>query len=61
MAFGATLMFIVMTIVVLRSGKKVTVANPWGPHADTLEWTVPCPAPHHTFEELPKFNPTAAH
>jgi len=61
MAFGATLMFIVMTIVVLRSGKKVTVDNPWGPHADTLEWTVPCPAPHHTFEELPKFNPTAAH
>jgi cytochrome c oxidase subunit I len=61
LAFGATLMFVVMTIMVLRSGKRVTEANPWGPHADTLEWTVPCPAPHHTFEELPKFNPANSH
>jgi cytochrome c oxidase subunit I len=61
LAFGATLMFVVMTIMVLRSGKRVTEANPWGPHADTLEWTVPCPAPHHTFEELPKFNPASTH
>ena len=28
-------------------------ANPWGDGATTLEWTVPSPAPFHTFEELP--------
>jgi cytochrome c oxidase subunit 1 len=61
LAFGATLMFVAMTIMVLRSGKRVTEANPWGVHADTLEWTVPCPAPHHTFEELPKFAPANTH
>jgi cytochrome c oxidase subunit 1 len=29
-------------------------ANPWGEGATTLEWTVPSPAPFHTFEELPR-------
>lgn len=28
-------------------------ANPWGEGATTLEWTVPSPAPHHTFETQP--------
>ena len=28
--------------------------NPWGQGADTLEWTVPSPAPFHTFNELPQ-------
>ena len=27
--------------------------NPWGPGATTLEWTVPSPAPFHTFETPP--------
>ena len=35
--------------------KKVTVKNPWGEGATTLEWTVPSPPNFHTFEELPKF------
>ncbi len=33
--------------------KKPVEANPWGEGATTLEWTVPSPAPFHTFEELP--------
>jgi cytochrome c oxidase subunit 1 len=60
-AFASTLMFVAMTLYVLAKGKKVTEANPWGLPADTLEWTVPCPAPHHTFEELPKIAPSAHH
>jgi cytochrome c oxidase subunit 1 len=32
----------------------VTVNNPWNEYADTLEWTLSCPPPEHTFEQLPK-------
>jgi len=33
---------------------KVTLAdNYWGEGATTLEWAVPSPAPHHTFEDVP--------
>ncbi|MCA3266319.1 MAG: cytochrome c oxidase subunit I [Azospirillum sp.] len=60
-AFASTVMFVIMTLLVLARGRKVTAANPWGVPADTLEWTVPCPAPHHTFEELPKLAKTAHH
>ena len=28
--------------------------NPWGVGAMTLEWTLPSPAPFHTFETLPR-------
>jgi cytochrome c oxidase subunit 1 len=40
----------------------VTVpANQWGEGATTLEWTVPSPAPFHTFEDLPVIREAAAH
>ena len=29
-------------------------ANPWGPGATTLEWTLPSPPPFHQFEVLPR-------
>jgi cytochrome c oxidase subunit 1 len=29
-------------------------ANPWGPGATTLEWTLSSPPPFHAFEELPR-------
>jgi cytochrome c oxidase subunit I len=29
-------------------------ANPWGPGATTLEWTLPSPPPYHQFEVLPR-------
>jgi cytochrome c oxidase subunit I len=28
--------------------------NPWGVGATTLEWTLPSPAPFHTYETLPR-------
>jgi cytochrome c oxidase subunit 1 len=37
----------------LVAGRRAE-ANPWGEGATTLEWTVPSPAPFHTFEELPR-------
>jgi len=33
-------------------------ANPWGAGADTLEWTVPSPAPFHTHEVIPDISGT---
>jgi len=52
--------FIVMAIWSIFNGKK-SVANPWGEGATTLEWTVPSPAPFHTFEEPPVLVHAAAH
>jgi cytochrome c oxidase subunit 1 len=34
--------------------KRVAEANPWGPGATTLEWTLPSPPPFHQFEVLPR-------
>jgi cytochrome c oxidase subunit 1 len=34
--------------------KVPAAANPWGAGATTLEWTLPSPAPFHTYEELPR-------
>ncbi|MBM3564656.1 MAG: cytochrome c oxidase subunit I, partial [Alphaproteobacteria bacterium] len=50
-------------IVVWRiySAKKPCAANPWGQGATTLEWTVPSPAPFHTFEETPKLDFKGSH
>lgn len=52
MTFGSTLFFIFIVFYTLARGKKAE-ANPWGEGATTLEWTVPSPAPHHTFETQP--------
>jgi cytochrome c oxidase subunit 1 len=34
--------------------KRIASANPWGPGATTLEWTLPSPPPFHQFEVLPR-------
>lgn len=49
----ASLFFIFVAIHTITRGKKIG-ANPWGKGATTLEWTVPSPAPFHTFETQPK-------
>jgi cytochrome c oxidase subunit 1 len=35
------------------TSKEVLADNYWGEGATTLEWAVPSPAPHHTFEDVP--------
>ncbi len=52
--FGSFVFFIVVVFWALNYGRR-TVDNPWGPSADTLEWTLPSPPPEHTFEVLPDF------
>jgi cytochrome c oxidase subunit 1 len=54
LSFASFLFFIGVVFYTLFAGKKVTVNNYWNEHADTLEWTLPCPPPEHTFETLPK-------
>ncbi len=52
--FGATqLLFVYNVINTIRSGKKAQ-QKPWE-GAEGLEWTVPSPAPYHTFTSPPPF------
>ncbi len=53
-AFASFVLFIAIMFAAIYAGRRVTVANPWNKYADTLEWTLPCPPPEHTFEILPQ-------
>ncbi len=48
----STILFFIIIYRTLTAGKAAE-ANPWGEGATTLEWTVPSPAPFHTFEVQP--------
>ena len=51
---GASLLFFLWIVwYTLTRGEKVTEPAYWGPHAETLEWTLSNPPPEHTFETLP--------
>ncbi|WP_339048119.1 cytochrome c oxidase subunit I [Candidatus Mesenet endosymbiont of Phosphuga atrata] len=52
-SFASVLFFIYIVVHLLVKGKKAP-SNPW--EGDTLEWTVPSPAPFHTFEKPPKID-----
>ncbi len=54
LSFASFVFFLVMIFYSMFYGKKITVNNYWNEYADTLEWTLPCPPPEHTFEQLPK-------
>jgi cytochrome c oxidase subunit 1 len=51
-AIGVLIFFYGM--VVAFSRKERAAANPWGPGATTLEWTLPSPPPFHQFDVLPR-------
>ena len=54
LSFASFVFFIGVIFYSMRYGKKITENNYWNEYADTLEWTLPCPPPEHTFEQLPK-------
>jgi cytochrome c oxidase subunit 1 len=49
---ASTIVFFYVLFAVFTS-KKTLADNYWGEGATTLEWAVPSPAPHHTFEDVP--------
>ena len=51
--FAGLLVFL-FSIAYMFARKQKAAANPWGPGATTLEWTVSSPPPFHTFETLPR-------
>ena len=57
---GAVCIFLVMLVEALVRRRK-GVANPWGPGATTLEWTLPSPPPFHQFNEPPHIEPDGHH
>ncbi|MGE3769753.1 MAG: cytochrome c oxidase subunit I [Bdellovibrionales bacterium] len=55
-SFGASVFFVFLMIYTLKFGRKVD-GDYWNTkayHIETLEWTVPSPAPFHTFETQPR-------
>ena len=51
-SMGAALFFVFIIFYTLRRGENCP-ANPWGPGAHTLEWTVSSPPAYHTYSEIP--------
>ena len=49
--FGVLVFFFGVAQAFMR--KERAGANPWGPGATTLEWTLPSPPPFHQFDTLP--------
>jgi cytochrome c oxidase subunit 1 len=49
--FSLLVFFAVLADAWLR--RRKAAANPWGPGATTLEWTLPSPPPFHAYEKLP--------
>jgi cytochrome c oxidase subunit 1 len=61
-AFGfgiSQLLVLVVVFKTIRGGEKAP-AKPWD-GAEGLEWTVPSPAPYHTFEDPPPFDASRIH
>jgi len=58
--FGFSQLLVLVVVFKAMKGGVKAEARPWdGAHG--LEWTIPSPAPHHTFEDPPPFDPAEAH
>jgi cytochrome c oxidase subunit 1 len=53
-SFAGFLVFLLVVLRTFTTGRRCP-ANPWGPGATTLEWTLSSPPPFHSFDELPRF------
>ncbi len=51
--FAAGLLVFAVNMILAFRRKEPAGANPWGPGATTLEWTLPSPPPFHQFNALP--------
>jgi cytochrome c oxidase subunit 1 len=52
--FGfSQLLFVWLIVKCVRSGQKAT-AEVWDAKPSGLEWTLPSPAPYHSFEKAPE-------
>jgi cytochrome c oxidase subunit 1 len=51
---GVGVLIFLAVLIEMFVVKRKAAANPWGPYATTLEWTLPSPPPFHQFNELPK-------
>jgi cytochrome c oxidase subunit 1 len=51
---AAAVFVFLLTVALAFARKEKAGANPWGPAATTLEWTLSSPPPFHSFEELPR-------
>jgi cytochrome c oxidase subunit I len=60
MLAGMAIFFILLIdMFILR--RRPAGANPWGPAATTLEWTLASPPPFHQFSKIPKIETSDAH
>jgi cytochrome c oxidase subunit I len=57
---ASMILFFVNILYAFLAGKKAP-ANPWGPGATTLEWTLSSPPPFHQFETLPVIEDAKTH
>jgi cytochrome c oxidase subunit 1 len=53
---GLSMLIFFYTVWEAFARKREAGANPWGPGATTLEWTLPSPPPFHQFEVLPRIS-----
>ena len=56
---GISALFFLVVVAEMFNKKRKAGNNPWGEGATTLEWTLPSPAPFHTYETQPDFSHVA--
>jgi cytochrome c oxidase subunit 1 len=56
---GISSLFFLIVVAEMFIKKRKAGNNPWGSGATTLEWTLPSPAPFHTYETQPDFSKVA--
>ncbi|WP_034995895.1 cytochrome c oxidase subunit I [Beijerinckia mobilis] len=58
---GLSVIFFLYIVFQAFAQKRLAGANPWGPGATTLEWTLSSPPPFHQFDTLPRIVGSDSH